>query len=104
MGAQDNPRLLLPIVIIFPQFLPGFPISSYTQNKCTPAPHSVYHWVWQWDAEGLGPTEISCPLVYHLPPLTCLSTQYLLSMVVEYFGRVGLPGHLYNRIYFFLAL
>ncbi|ELW51456.1 Putative speedy protein-like protein 3 [Tupaia chinensis] len=31
-------------------------------------------------------------------------TQYLLSMVVEYFGRVGLPGHLYNRIHFFLAL
>lgn len=30
--------------------------------------------------------------------------QYLLSMVVEYFGRVGLPGHLYNRIHFFLAL
>ena len=38
-------------------------------------------------------------------PLTCIySTQYLLSMVVEYFGRVGLPGHLYNRIHFFLAL
>ncbi|EGW04955.1 Putative WBSCR19-like protein 6 [Cricetulus griseus] len=25
-------------------------------------------------------------------------------MVVEYFGRLGLPGHLYNRIHFFLAL
>lgn len=36
-------------------------------------------------------------------PALCL-TQYLLSMVVEYFGRVGLPGHLYNRIHFFLAL
>ncbi|XP_021012477.1 speedy protein E4-like [Mus caroli] len=33
-----------------------------------------------------------------------VSDKYLLSMVVEYFGRVGLPGHLYNRIYFFLAL
>uniref|UniRef100_A0A8C6QL73 Speedy/RINGO cell cycle regulator family, member E4C n=1 Tax=Nannospalax galili TaxID=1026970 RepID=A0A8C6QL73_NANGA len=31
-------------------------------------------------------------------------TGYMLSMVVEYFGRVGLPGHLYNRIHFFLAL
>jgi hypothetical protein len=36
------------------------------------------------------------------PPF--VSSQYLLSMVVEYFGRVGLPGHLYNRIHFFLAL
>ncbi|XP_053780437.1 putative speedy protein-like protein 3 [Desmodus rotundus] len=34
------------------------------------------------------------------PPLG----SYLLSMVVEYFGRVQLPGHLYNRIHFFLAL
>lgn len=42
------------------------------------------------------PTSTVC-----LPPM---STQYLLSMVVEYFGRVGLPGHLYNRIHFFLAL
>ncbi|XP_049646402.1 putative speedy protein E21 [Suncus etruscus] len=33
-----------------------------------------------------------------------VSDKYLLSMVVEYFGRVGLPGHLYNRIHFFLAL
>ncbi|XP_012414671.1 putative speedy protein E7 [Trichechus manatus latirostris] len=33
-----------------------------------------------------------------------MSDKYLLSMVVEYFGRVGLPGYLYNRIYFFLAL
>ncbi|XP_049640603.1 speedy protein E4-like [Suncus etruscus] len=33
-----------------------------------------------------------------------LSKGYLLSMVVEYFGHVGLPGHLYNRIHFFLAL
>lgn len=40
-------------------------------------------------------------LTVRLPPM---STQYLLSMVVEYFGRVGLPGHLYNRIHFFLAL
>ncbi|XP_049640601.1 putative speedy protein E7 [Suncus etruscus] len=32
------------------------------------------------------------------------SDKYLLSMLVEYFGRVGLPGHLYNRIHFFLAL
>ena len=38
------------------------------------------------------------------PPPPSVSTQYLLSMVVEYFGRVGLPGHLYNRIHFFLAL
>lgn len=38
------------------------------------------------------------------PPLDPVSAQYLLSMVVEYFGRVGLPGHLYNRIHFFLAL
>lgn len=104
MGAQDNPSLLLPVVI-FPQLLPGFPVSSYPQSKCIPAPHSVYRWVWQLDAEGPGPAVISCPLVYHLPPLTsCLSPQYLLSMVVEYFGRVGLPGHLYNRIHFFLAL
>ncbi|ELK26072.1 Putative speedy protein-like protein 3 [Myotis davidii] len=36
--------------------------------------------------------------------LTALCPQYLLSMVVEYFGRVGLPGHLYNKIHFFLAL
>ncbi|XP_049640602.1 putative speedy protein E21 [Suncus etruscus] len=33
-----------------------------------------------------------------------VSDKYLLSMVVEYFGRVGLPGHIYNRIHFFLAL
>uniref|UniRef100_A0A9L0SIM9 Uncharacterized protein n=1 Tax=Equus caballus TaxID=9796 RepID=A0A9L0SIM9_HORSE len=33
-----------------------------------------------------------------------VSDKYLLSMVVEYFGCVGLPGHLYNRIHFFLAL
>ncbi|MBZ3885404.1 Speedy protein E4, partial [Sciurus carolinensis] len=33
-----------------------------------------------------------------------VSDKYLLSMVVEYFGRVGLPGHLYNRVHFFLAL
>ncbi|XP_029418327.1 uncharacterized protein LOC103732403 [Nannospalax galili] len=33
-----------------------------------------------------------------------VTDKYLLSMVVEYFGRVGLPGHLYNRIHFFLAL
>ncbi|XP_012784013.2 speedy protein E4-like [Ochotona princeps] len=33
-----------------------------------------------------------------------VSDKYLLAMVVEYFGRVGLPGHLYNRIHFFLAL
>nr|XP_004672584.1 putative speedy protein E7 [Jaculus jaculus] len=33
-----------------------------------------------------------------------VSDKYLLSMVVEYFGRVGLPGHMYNRIHFFLAL
>nr|KAF6269426.1 hypothetical protein mMyoMyo1_011251 [Myotis myotis] len=33
-----------------------------------------------------------------------VSDKYLLSMVVEYFGRVGLPGHLYNKIHFFLAL
>lgn len=40
-----------------------------------------------------------------LAALPCsVSMQYLLSMVVEYFGRVGLPGHLYNRIHFFLAL
>nr|XP_011722858.1 uncharacterized protein LOC105471808 isoform X1 [Macaca nemestrina] len=30
--------------------------------------------------------------------------QYLLSTVVKYFGCVGLPGHRYNRIHFFLAL
>lgn len=30
--------------------------------------------------------------------------QYLLSMVVEYFSCVQLPGHLCNRIHFFLAL
>ncbi|XP_054431550.1 putative speedy protein E21 [Pteronotus mesoamericanus] len=33
-----------------------------------------------------------------------VSDKYLLSMVVEYFGRVQLPGSLYNRIHFFLAL
>ncbi|KAK7806340.1 hypothetical protein U0070_020192 [Myodes glareolus] len=33
-----------------------------------------------------------------------VTDKYLLSMVVEYFGRLGLPGHLYNRIHFFLAL
>ncbi|KAM7327364.1 hypothetical protein ACRRTK_013731 [Alexandromys fortis] len=33
-----------------------------------------------------------------------MTDKYLLSMVVEYFGRLGLPGHLYNRIHFFLAL
>ncbi|XP_007476647.1 putative speedy protein E21 isoform X1 [Monodelphis domestica] len=33
-----------------------------------------------------------------------VSDKYLLSMVVEYFGRVGLPGDCYNRIHFFLAL
>ncbi|XP_017658326.1 speedy protein E5-like [Nannospalax galili] len=33
-----------------------------------------------------------------------VTDKYLLSMVVEYFSRVGLPGHLYNRIHFFLAL
>nr|XP_012807930.2 speedy protein E4-like [Jaculus jaculus] len=33
-----------------------------------------------------------------------VTDKYLLSMVVEYFGRIGLPGHLYNRIHFFLAL
>ena len=37
-------------------------------------------------------------------PAPSLFLQYLLSMVVEYFGRVQLPGHLYNRIHFFLAL
>ncbi|XP_008854312.1 speedy protein E4-like [Nannospalax galili] len=33
-----------------------------------------------------------------------VTDKYLLSMVVEYFGRVMMPGHLYNRILFFLAL
>ena len=51
----------------------------------------------------MGPCRTHSPLPFtsHLPSV---STQYLLSMVVEYFGRVGLPGHLYNRIHFFLAL
>lgn len=45
------------------------------------------------------------PLHHALATPPCpVSTQYLLAMVVEYFGRVGLPGHLYNRIHFFLAL
>ncbi|VTJ60042.1 Hypothetical predicted protein [Marmota monax] len=48
-----------------------------------------------WPSDGeAGPTQATSPC----PP------QYLLSMVVEYFGRVGLPGHLYNRVHFFLAL
>lgn len=66
MGAQDSSSLLQPI----PQFLHGFPISSYPQSECIPAPHSVSYWVWQLDAEGPDPIATSCPLVYHLPPLT----------------------------------
>lgn len=50
-----------------------------------------------------GPCETLSPPLF-IPHLPSASTQYLLSMVVEYFGRVGLPGHLYNRIHFFLAL
>lgn len=57
---------------------------------------------WGW---GAWPAQDTGPAIDPWPPLPCpVSTQYLLSMVVEYFGRVGLPGHLYNRIHFFLAL
>ncbi|XP_027722886.1 speedy protein E4A-like [Vombatus ursinus] len=33
-----------------------------------------------------------------------VADKYLLSMVVEYFGRVRLPAYTYNRIHFFVAL
>ncbi|XP_072470109.1 speedy protein E4A-like [Notamacropus eugenii] len=33
-----------------------------------------------------------------------VADKYLLSIVVEYFGRVRLPAHTYNRIHFFVAL
>ena len=56
---------------------------------------------------GTLPVQNALPAIQPWPPPTpplSVSMQYLLSMVVEYFGRVGLPGHLYNRIHFFLAL
>ncbi|XP_036600010.1 putative speedy protein-like protein 3 [Trichosurus vulpecula] len=33
-----------------------------------------------------------------------VADKYLLSIVVEYFGRVRLPAYTYNRIHFFVAL
>ena len=59
---------------------------------------------WGW---GTWPIQGALPAIQPWPPPALplsVSMQYLLSMVVEYFGRVGLPGHLYNRIHFFLAL
>lgn len=59
-----------------------------------------------WMGRGAGPTQATGPAIdpWPPPPPPRVFPQYLLSMVVEYFGRVGLPGHLYNRIHFFLAL
>lgn len=90
------------------RLLPGFPwLARLHMSKRQEAPSKAYPgWLSHLGGGGAHSPfrTLSLPSSPGRPPLLSVSTQYLLSMVVEYFGRVGLPGHLYNRIHFFLAL
>lgn len=81
---------------------------SACQRAITPSARPTLGGFPTWPVDGAGcrahSGHWSCHRPLAAPPPPRVFPQYLLSMVVEYFGRVGLPGHLYNRIHFFLAL
>ena len=97
--AKDMPPMACPahrhLILASRPFL-----STCQRASAQPTLRSSHHGRWMgqdpWPMRDTPP-----PFTPHLPSVPA---QYLLSMVVEYFGRVGLPGHLYNRIHFFLAL